>query len=198
MDLNRLSKGELLAGIAALILFISSFINLWGSAEISADANFPEGTPQEVIDEANAVADLGSFNLWTGYGLLPKLGVLLALLLVILVIAKASGALGDRTLPIPLGLTYLGLAAVTVITMLVALLAGPAGENEETTGFPGIATSTYEQQRGLLLFLGVLLSLAMAAGAFLHMREEGTDPRQAIDDLRRPSGPQGPTTPPGT
>ncbi|MDQ4094773.1 MAG: hypothetical protein M3174_00990 [Actinomycetota bacterium] len=197
MDLNRLSKGEQIAGIAALILFISSFIKLWGSSEVSSETNFPEGTPQEIIDQANASTDLGSFSLWEGYGLLPKLGVLLALLLVIFVVAKAFGALGNVNLPIPLGLAYLGLSAITVLTMLVALLAGPEGDNEQTTGVEGIATATYELQRGLLLFLGILLSLAMLAGSFLHTREEGTDPRQAIDDLRQP-GPRGPTTPPGT
>ena len=166
MDLNRLTKGEQILGVSSLILFISSFIGLWGSYEVTTD--LPEGTPEGLVDTS---ADLGSFNLWSGYGLLPKLGIVIALLLVVLVVAKAAGALDSTNLPLPAGLVYVGGSVIVVLTLLLALLAGPEGDNEQEIGFV-----TYEQQRGLLLFLGIVLALASLAGAFLHFSggETGT------------------------
>ena len=181
MDLNRLSKGEQILGVSALILFISSFLGLWGSFEVSTD--LPEGTPEGLVETS---ADLGSFNLWSGYGLLPKLGMVIAFLLVVLVVMKAAGAMDNMNLPVPVGLIYLGGSVLVVLTMLLALLAGPEGDNEQT-----IAFTTYEQQRGLLLFVGIILSLVMAAGAFLHF--SGGDTSSAT----RPGGAP-PPGPPGT
>ena len=181
MDLNRLSKGEQILGISGLILFISSFLGLWGSVEVSTD--LPEGAPEGIVD---ASADLGSFNLWSGYGLLPKLGMVIAFLLVVLVVMKAAGALDNVNLPVPVGLIYLGGAVITVLTMLLALVAGPEGENESSIGF-----STVELQRGLLLFVGIVLSLAMLAGAFLHFSGGDTS------STTRPGGAP-PPGPPGT
>lgn len=133
---------------------------MWGSIDVSA-----EGVPDELTDLGGA----GDFSLWNGYGILPKLGVLIALALVIFVVARAAGALDNMNLPVAPGLIYLGGAALVVLTMLIALIFGPAGANESSAF--GV---TYEAKRGLLLYLGILLSLAMAAGAWMHMQGEGT------------------------
>ena len=127
-----------------------------------------------------------SFNFWTGYGIIPKLGMFIALALVVLVILKAAGALDNVNLPFPLGLLYLGGSVITVLTLLLALVAGPEGENETSVGF-----ATLELQRGLLLYLGVLLSLAMAAGAFLHFSGGETGTPAARPGTAPPPGPPG-------
>lgn len=182
MDPNRLSSGEKLLGVTALVLFITSFLSMWGKIEVTTD--LPEGVPDTLGGSAST-----SFSLWDGYGLLPKLGIVIALLLVIVVIAKAAGALDNANLPVPLGLLYVGGAAITVITMLIALLAGAEGDNN-VEGFG----TTIEVNRGLLLYLGILLSLAMAVGAFLHMQQEGSAPKGAAGP---PAGAP-PPRPPGT
>ena len=187
MDPNRLSTGEKLLGISALLLFITSFIPLWGKIEVSTD--FPEGTPQEAIDAVNQSSD--SFSLWQGYGLLPKIGVLIAFVLVALVVARAMGALDRANLPVPAGIIYLVGGGLVALTMLLALFAGAAGENEASFG--GV---TYEAERGLLLFLGVILGLATLADGFLHMQAEGSAPT-AGGLGGSPTGPP-PQTPPGT
>lgn len=155
---------------------------MWGKIEVTTD--LPEGVPDTFGGSAST-----KFSLWDGYGLLPKLGILIALLLVIVVIAKAAGALDSISLPVPLGLLYLGGAAITVITMLIALLAGAEGDNE-VSGFG----TKIEVQRGLLLYLGIVLSIVMAVGAFLHMQDEGTAPTAAAGP---PAGAP-PPRPPGT
>ncbi|MDQ3954625.1 MAG: hypothetical protein M3285_03640 [Actinomycetota bacterium] len=177
MDLNRLSTGEKVLGISGLVLFITSFLSMWAKVDYRA-----EGLPEE------AVTGLGEpeFTLWNGYGILPKLGVLIALLLVVFVVAKAAGALGNVNLPVPETLIYLGGAAIVVLTMLIALIFGTEGANE-SSGF-GV---TVEVERGLLLYLGVLLSLAMAAGAYLHMQEAGPATTTGTG-----VGPSTPTPPP--
>jgi hypothetical protein len=177
LDLNRLTRGEQILGISALVLFITSFLSLWGSYEVSAD--LPEGVP-EIADTSVST----SFSLWSGYGILPKLGVVIAFLLVVLVVAKAAGALDNANLPLPAGLIYLGGSAITVLTMILALLAGPEGDNDVSVGF-----AEYEQKRGLLLFLGVALSLAMAVGSFLHF--SGGDTSAPRTTGGPPPGPPG-------
>ena len=176
MDLNRLSTGEKVLGISALVLFITSFLSMWGKVDVSAEG-LPEG--------ATTGFGEASFSLWNGYGILPKLGVLIALLLVVFVAAKAAGALGNVNLPVPETLIYLGGAAIVVLTMLIALIFGAEGANEGSAF--GV---TVELERGLLLYLGVLLSLAMAAGAYLHMQEAG--PATTGTGV----GPTNPTPPP--
>ena len=177
MDLNRLTKGEQILGISALVLFITSFLSMWGDVEVSTD--LPEGAP-----DIGSVDVGGGFSLWSGYGILPKLGVVIAFLLVVLVVAKAAGALDNANLPVPAGLIYLGGSALVVLTMLLALVAGPEGANETDFGF-----STVELKRGLLLYLGVVLSLAMAVGSFLHF--------SGGDNTARTTG-GAPPGPPGT
>lgn len=182
MDPNRLTTGEKLLGASALVLFITSFLSMWGKVSVSAD--LPPGVPDDVLSSAET-----NFSLWDGYGILPKLGVLIALLLVIAVIAKAAGALDNVSMPAPLGLVYLGGAAIIVITMLIALLAGPEGDNE-VEGFG----ATVELERGLLLYLGIVLAIATALGAFLHMQGEGSTPKAAAGPASGPPPPR----PPGT
>ena len=202
MNLNRLSRGEQILGGAGLLLFILSFIPPWGNISTSTEVEGVEG----VIEDTALADTVGDFNLWGGYGLLPKLGVLVALILAILVVAKAAGALDRANLPIPIGLVYLGGAAITLITMLIAVIAGPEGENSQSTELFGV-TSSFEQNRGIFLWVGLLLTLALAAGAYLHFSSAdstsksgpGTPGGSAGGGTMGPGGTSGgPTTPPGT
>jgi hypothetical protein len=176
--LDRLSRGEQILGVSALLLFIISFLKPWASVETSA-----EGVPENLLGEIPSP----DFNMWSAYGFLPKLGVIIALLLVVLIVAKAAGALESVDLPVPLGLVYLGGAALVVLTMLIALIAGVEGSNEASAF--GVTT---EAQRGLFLYIGILLSLAAAFGAFMHFQGEGGT------TTTRPTPPAGtPPPPPG-
>ncbi|MDQ3987286.1 MAG: hypothetical protein M3280_12420 [Actinomycetota bacterium] len=185
MDLKRLSKGESLLAVAALLLFVLSLFQAWGSQDVSTDVfkGFPEEAQQEI--DARFSQEIADYSIWSGYGLLPKLGVLIGLLLLLLVIAKAAGALDEWNMPVPLGLVYLGGGVVVLVSMLVALLAGPEGDNRVT-----VRGTTFVQNRGVLVFVGVLLGIAIAAGGFLHRQEEVTTP-----GARRRPGPPPPPAP---
>ena len=189
MNQLRWTKGEMILAISAFVLFVISFFGPWGSVEVSTEtsADLPAG----IADQVNSSQDLGSFSLWSGYGILPKLGVLIALLLAGLVVVRAIGALDSVNFPAPVGLIYLGGAALVVLLMLIALVAGPEGSNEASFSFGGV-TSKSELQRGLFLYIGVVLSLVMAVGAYLHFQEG----EPATATTGGPVG--GPPPPPGT
>ncbi|MDQ4143569.1 MAG: hypothetical protein M3198_07475 [Actinomycetota bacterium] len=178
MDLNRLSKGERLAGIAALVLFISSFIPLWASRGYEFDEEVFPG----LEEKANLTA-------WSGYGFTMTIAMLLALVIAALVIARAAGVLDRANLPVPLGLVYAGAGALILLIMLFSLLTGPEGINE----VEGVG-ATYVNERGILLFLGILLAAATALGGFMHMRDEGSTPPQLGNVGRGTSGPTPPAT----
>lgn len=182
MDLNRLSKGERLAGIAALLLFISSFIPMWASFGYEQEGNelLPAGLETKT-----------DYNAWSGYGFTMTIALILALIVAGLVIARAAGALDNVNLPAPLGIVYAGAGTLILLIMLFSILTGPEGANEIELGFG----AQYVAERGLLLFLGTLLAAGVALGGFMHMKEEGSTPPQ-LGNVGR-----GPTTgppPPGT
>lgn len=184
MDLNRLTKGERLAGIAAIVLFLVSFIPMWASRGYEFDDAVLPGYEQK--------ADL---NAWGGYGFTMSLALILTLLVAVLVGAKAAGALDRANLPVPLGLVYAGAGALILLIMLFSVLTGPEGLNEVDVGIG----AQYVNERGILLFVGVVLAAAVAAGGFIHMKDEGSTPRQ-LGGTGTGTGPAGPPPqrPPGT
>jgi hypothetical protein len=155
MDPNRLTTGEKVLGASALLLFLLSFFGFWAKVEAGGITL--------------------RFNAWDAYGILVKLPLLLALVAIALVVARAA----DAKLSIPWGTTYLGVAGVSFLFMLIALLIGP---DESASAF-GVEVS-----RGLGLFLGTLLTAAMAAGAWMHYSESpGTTSSPAAPDAPPPA-----------
>ena len=163
MDLNRLSTGEkTLAGSAAL-LFILSFLSLWAKVEV----------------KAGTVNSTTRFSAWDAYGFLVKLALILALIAVGVVLAKAAGV----NMTLPYGQVYLGLAGVTLLFMLIALLVGP-----DESGSGGAFGFSVEISRGIGLFIGTLLSAIMAFGAWMHY--------SGGEDTATPAAPAMPEAPP--
>jgi hypothetical protein len=181
----------MILAISGFVLFLMSFFGPWGSIEVSTETS--ADLPQDVLDQVNQSQDLGSFSLWSGYGILPKLGVLVALLLAAFIVVRAVGAMDSVDLPVAPGMIYLGGAGFVVLMMLIALLFGPEGSNEASFSFGGV-TSKSELQRGLFLYIGVVLSIVMAIGAYMHFQEG--EPAAAAPPAGPPPG--GPPPPPGT
>lgn len=177
MDLNRLSLGEKLLGVCALALFILSFVGFWAKIEVSGAGEL----------EAFGVETTQRFNAWDAYGFLVKLGLIVALIAFVLVVVRAVGA--NINLPMPWGTVYLVLAGITLIAMLLAVLIGPSEEGSGS--FFGVSV---EISRGLGTFIGAILALGMAAGAWLANSAEGS----AAPASAMPTTPTTPTTPPPT
>jgi hypothetical protein len=163
MDPNRLSTGEKVLGGSALLLLILSFLGFWAKVEVSAAGS---GVTQK-------------FNAWDGYGFLVKVALLLSLVAIGLVIAKAA----DAKLSIPWGTTYLGVGGGALIFMLLALVVGP-----DESGSGNVFGVKVEISRGIGLFLGTLLAAAMAFGAWMHYSEgTGTSTAPAAPEAPPPA-----------
>jgi hypothetical protein len=179
LDLNRLSRGEQILGISAALLFLLSFFPLWAKYEVSGDAFGVDASASE------------RFSAWSAaFNFLMKLGLIFALIVLVLVIAKSFGSLDNVQMPVPLGLVYLGLAGLTFLLMLLFVLIGPE-ESEAGVNFGDLG---FEVSRGPLLFVGVVLGAAMAFGAFMHFQGESGRTTTTGPATR---GPGTPPPPPG-
>ena len=154
--MDRLSKGEQIIGVSSLLLLVLSVLKFWAKVDAGEFGGLLAG-------------DL-KFSAWSGaFGFILKLGLFSAILALVLVGVRAGGVTLP-TLPLPLGLLYLILTGITAVGLLLALLGGPV------TGL----------ERGVGLFIGTLLALAAAFGAYLH--KQGEEPGPALGG--------GPATPP--
>jgi heme A synthase len=154
-------------------LYVISFISFWAEIEVEQ-----EGTSSVL-----------SVTAWDGYGPALKGALVLAVVAVGLVGARAATA--RVNLPVPRGLVYVGTGALTLLLVLVAILVGP----DESiplleTDIP--ASVRIEANREVGLFVGTLLAGAMVAGGYQHMKSR--DPAATSD-----TGPSAspPTTPTG-
>jgi hypothetical protein len=150
VDLDRLSLGERIAGGAAALLLVTSFIPLWAKYEVGNDLGF---------------GGANRFSAWSeAFNFLMKLALILVIAVLAYVIARAAGVDLSAVPPIAL----LAVAGVSFLLILLELLIGP-----QEFGLSGVGV---EVSRGPLLFLGALLGAAMAGGAYLAMQAEGTRP----------------------
>jgi hypothetical protein len=148
MNLDRLTTGEKILGACGAVLFLFSFVSLWGKIETKG-AGIGNATVR--------------FNAWDGYGFHVKLAIILGLVAAALVIAKAA----EVKIDMPWGLVYLGVGGLALLLLLIGLLTGPAGGGGGSAfGF------SVEVSRGIGLFIGVLLSAGMAYGGWMFYNEE--------------------------
>lgn len=143
MNLDRLSLGEKILGVSGLALFLLSFVKQWVKVEA----------------EGGGVSYAAKGSAWDGYGILLKLGLILALIAAGLVIARAANV----KLELPWANAYRGLAIATLVLVAVTLAIGPDESGSFSNEFGRVEIS-----RGIGLFVGTLLAAAMAAGAWMH------------------------------
>ena len=154
MNLDKLSLGEKILGASGLALFLLSFVGMWAKVEA----------------EVGAVEQTARLNAWDGYGILLKLGLLLALIAAGLVIARAANA----NLDIPWANAYRGISIAALVLVGVTFLIGPDESGSFSNEF-----GRYEISRGIALFIGTLLAAVMAAGAWLHSEGASASPGTA-------------------
>lgn len=141
--------GEKLAGGAAAVLLVTSFIPLWAKYE---------------VDEAVLGGGASRFSAWSAaFNILMKLALILVIAMLAYVLARAAGV--DLTAVPPIA--PLAAAGLSFLFILIHTLMGP----QEF----GLTGAGIEVSRGPLLFLGVLLAAAMAGGAYLAS-QGGTRP----------------------
>ncbi len=151
MDLNKLSRGDTVIGISAIVLFIFSFFN-WLGAKVTTGP-----LSGEVAKSA------WSFNL-------TLLAVLLGLVMLAYVVMKALGVeIPDKFGSVTLAQILLVVAAVAFLFVLIKLIVGP-NITTGTVSF-GSTVTNVSKTRKFGIFVGLLATIGLVAGAFLNFQE---------------------------
>jgi hypothetical protein len=178
--LDRLSTGEKIAGLSAILLFVFMFFD-WFGVEVSGVAGF-----------SGSVGEGG--NAWDALDLIP----IILIMAIITTLAMTALRLTDSTFEpaIPMSIVVTVLGAISALLILYRIIDPPSiGE------FPGIDVDV---TRKLGIFLSLLAAGGIAYGGYRTMQEEGATFGDAADRLgggdsgRGPgdSGPSGGPPPP--
>jgi hypothetical protein len=163
MDLNRLTQGEKIAGVSAILLFIFMFFD-WYGVSISGGG--------ETIDLG------GGGNAWDTLDFIPILLLIAIIATVAVVVIEATD--NDVDLPVH------GAAIITVVGIVATLLI--LFRIIDTPTFASIGGVSAEGSVRFGIFLSLIAAAGMAFGGWRTMQEEGTTFGDAADRLSGGSG----------
>ena len=147
MDINKLNTGEKVIGVSGILLLIFSFFPWLGFSYAGFSA---------------------SKSAWTFT--LCWLAVVLGVLMAGYVIAKAAGVDLPELGSVRWAHVLLGVAVVVFLFILIKLIVGPS------TGGVDLAGTGVSKERKIGIFLGLLASIGLVAGAYLNAKETGDLP----------------------
>jgi uncharacterized membrane protein len=147
MDMSKLTNGDKIIGVSGVLLFIFSFFK-WFGYDIG---------PLSVSQSA-----------WSFF--LCWISVLLGVVLVAYVAMKAGGVKLPDLGAVTWSQIVLGVASLIFLLILIKLIAGPSAHGVDL-GSVGISKS-----RKIGVFLGLIASAGLVAGAFLNAKESGELP----------------------
>lgn len=174
MDVNRLSTGEKIAGIAGIALILIMFIFNWYSVEASYGGF-----------GASAGVDA-----WESYSFIDIILFITALCGIGLAFLAASDR--DLELPLPASTVVTALGALSTLLVLFRIIDKPGFGIPD--GAPGLDIGL-----SIGIFLGLIAVAALTYGGYRAMQEEGTSFGDAADRFSdgRGDGPgAGPPSPP--
>jgi hypothetical protein len=174
MDLNRLTQGEKIAGVSAILLFIFMFFD-WYGVTISGGGQ--------------TLAVGGGGNAWDSLDFIPILLLIAIVATVGIVAVEASES--DIDMPVH-GATII--TVVGVISFLLILF-----RIIDTPTFASYAGVSAEGSVKFGIFISLLAAAGMAFGGWRAMQEEGTSFGDAADRLSGGgpgAGPSGGPPPP--
>jgi len=151
VDVNRLGRGEQIAGIAAVLLLIDMFLN-WYSANLS-------GALSAAAEKFGVDTSVNAWQSFSTTDLLIFLTVVAALVMVGMRVMARSASL-----PVSLPLVVVALGALTTLIVLWRIINQP-GPND----FINVEYGAYI---GLLLLIGLTYGAIQAGGGVDTMRTE--------------------------
>jgi hypothetical protein len=168
LDINRLNTGEKVIGVSGILLLIFSFFPWLGFSYGGFSA---------------------SKSAWTFT--LCWLAVILGVLMAGYVIAKAAGVDLPELGNLRWAHVLLGVAIVAFVFILIKVIVGPS------TGGVDISGTGVSKDRKIGIFLGLLASIGLVAGAYLNAKETGDLPGSLGRGTAGGSTPPPPGPPPG-
>jgi len=161
MDLDRLSLGEKIAAVSAILLFIVMFFD-WFGVEVSGVPGF-----------SGTVDGSGGGSAWDALDYIP--------IVLVLTIAAAIGVavlrLSDSPYepPIPANTIVAVLGAISVLLILFRIIDPPS--------FGSFGGVSVDATLKVGIFLGLIAAGGIAYGGYSAMREEGMTFGDAADRL---------------
>ena len=158
MDANRVRTGEMIAGIAGLVLFIVMFLSWFGVPD-----TVEAGGVQ--IDVSDATGLDTTINAWQSFGFIDIILFLTAVVAMAMALMTAMA----RTVALPVAASAITTALGVLGTVLVIYrLIDPPGDLDRKYG----------------VFLGLIAVAAVTYGGWRAMQEEGTTFGQQADRLQ--------------
>lgn len=163
MKVDRLSRGEKIAAISAILLFVCMFLD-WFGAEVSGVPGF----------SGSVEAGGGGSSAWDALEVIP----VFLMLAIVLALGVAVVRLTDADLELPVSLNAIVAAggALAVLLILYRIVDPPS------FGLTGVAVDTTLR---LGIFLGLVAAAGIAYGGYSAMREEGLTFGDAADRLSK-------------
>ena len=175
MEVDKLSTGEKIAAVSAVLLFAFMFFD-WFGVEVS-------GVPGFSGDIAG-----GGGSAWDALDVIPIFLMLAIVAAIGVAVIRLTDA--DLELPVSLNAIVAALGGLAVLLILYRIIDPPGGGS----GFEGVEVDTTLK---LGIFLGLLAAAGIAYGGYSAMREEGMTFGDVGDRLS--GGPSaGPDPGPGT
>ncbi len=173
MEADKLSTGEKIAAVSAILLFIFMFFD-WFGVEVSGVPGF-----------SGDVAGAGG-SAWDALDVIPLF--LMAAIVVAIGVAVVRLTDADLEPPISLNAIVAALGALAALLILYRIIDQPGGD---TAGFEGVEVDVTLK---VGIFLAFAAAVGIAYGGYSAMREEGmtfTD----VGDRLSSGGPGGPDQP---
>jgi hypothetical protein len=147
VDINKLNTGEKVIGVSGILLLVFSFFPWLGFSYAGFSA---------------------SKSAWTFT--LCWIAVVLGVAMAGLVIAKAAGADVPELGNLRWAHILLGVAIVAFVFILIKVIVGPS------TGGVSLSGTGVSKDRKIGIFLGLIASAGLVAGAYLNAKETGDLP----------------------
>jgi hypothetical protein len=160
MELDRLSIGEKIAGVSAILLFIFMFLD-WFGVEVSGAAGFSGDVPG------------AGGSAWDALDFIP----IVLIVTVVAALGLAVLRLTDSTYepPVPASTVVAVLGAISVLLILFRIIDPPS--------FGDFGGVSYDATLKVGIFLGLISAAGIAYGGYSAMQEEGITFGDAADHL---------------
>jgi hypothetical protein len=162
MDVDRLSRGEKIVGVSAILLLIDMFIFKWFGLKSSVSVG------------GVSVSGSGSKNAWGSFSFIDI--ILFITILAGLGLAYIKASATEVNLPIAASVVVAVLGGLSVLLILFRLISPP------DFGIDSLPSGV-DHTRKLGAFLGLILAGALTYGGWLAMQDEGTSFQDAADRL---------------
>lgn len=172
MDPDRLRTGELIAGIAAVLLFIVMFFGWFGIPDIETGV---PGLDAEGIAEAAGLDTTA--NAWQSFSFID----IVLLITIVVAVGLAVAAMAAQTVALPVAASAItaGLGILSTLLILYRIIDPPDDATRE-----------------FWVFVGLVLAATIAYGGWRAMQEEGTSFGGEADRVTGRGEPPPPPPPP--